>query len=736
MVNTDGSTTEKPKKKPATKRKSSKPKKVAGSAYERKRVAEAARSAAKSKSGRDIGPIPNIANVERRESCRTSLRLFCETYNRDAFGLHWSDDHLRMIARLEEAVTLGALFAFAMPRGSGKTTLVRMAALWALSYSLSNYVFVIGANAAKAEDTLEAIKTYCRFLTDFAADFPEITYPVNALEGIPHRAGGQTSQGNSTLIEWAKDCVRFPTVLPPKNWPKEWPLRSDGMVPTSGRVFAASGLTGDGIRGSLKTLSTGQSIRPDLVLIDDPQSSESAHSVTQNATRERLISADVLGMAGPGRKISAVMPCTVIAKNDMIDRLLDRSLHPMWRGERTKMLRTFPAQLDAWESYFEVYRQCAMREPPDFTDANAYYIAHRSALDAGAEASWAARKLPDEVSAIQHAMNLYCRDPKAFFSEYQNDPQDTEGSKSSEITPADVTKKLNRVNRLMVPRECTRLTSFIDVGGKVLWYAVCAWDERFGGAVVDYGTFPRQNRSYFAASDVRPSIQDVFPGMSEEAAIYKALETLTETILNRDYIQAEIESPVRINRCLIDSGWNTDTVYQFCRQSAHSSIVQPSKGYAVTAAGKPMAEWPKRPGERAGWNWRVGVPSSSSGRLCTFDPNQWKTFTAERILTPHGAAGCLSIFGNEPYVHQLFADHLSSEYCTETTGRGRTVQVWQVRPDRVDNHWFDCIVGCAVAASEQGLVWNASDKPTQQSGPRKKRNLAELYAQQRGQSNG
>jgi hypothetical protein len=65
--------------------------------------------------------------------------------------------------------------------------------------------------------------------------------------------------------------------------------------------------------------------------------------------RERLVGADVLGMAGPDKSISAVMPCTVIAPLDMADNLLDRSKHPLWRGERTSMLESMPADLAAWD---------------------------------------------------------------------------------------------------------------------------------------------------------------------------------------------------------------------------------------------------------------------------------------------------------------------------------------------------------------------------------------------------
>ena len=37
-----------------------------------------------------------------------------------------------------------------------------------------------------------------------------------------------------------------------------------------------------------------------------------------------------------------------------------------------------------------------------------------------------------------------------------------------------------------------------------------------------------------------------------------------------------------------------------------------------------------------------------------------------------------------------------------TEGRGRKVDEWKLRPESHDNHWLDCTVGCAVAASMLG----------------------------------
>ncbi|MEO1984754.1 MAG: hypothetical protein ABGZ24_29910, partial [Fuerstiella sp.] len=82
----------------------------------------------------------------------------------------------------------------------------------------------------------------------------------------------------------------------------------------------------------------GKAVRPSLVVLDDPQTDESARSLSQCANREAILAGAVLGLAGPGKKISGIMPCTVIRPDDMADNILDRDKHPEWNGERTKMV--------------------------------------------------------------------------------------------------------------------------------------------------------------------------------------------------------------------------------------------------------------------------------------------------------------------------------------------------------------------------------------------------------------
>lgn len=673
----------------------------------------------KAAKGRELGGIPDIANVRRRAKCRKSLKAFCETYNPAAFYLGWADYHLRAIERIEEAATLGALYAMAFPRGSGKTTLCRMAALWVVANAIRRYVFVIGANDGKAGDTLDSLRMLIRFSPEFAADYPEVSYPCQHLKGIGQRAGGQTCDGESTMIEWAGDRVVLATVPPPSNWPKAWALREDGKVPTSGAVFSASGLTGEGIRGSLLTLNTGEMIRPDFVLLDDPQSNESAHSLTQNDRREQLVGADVLGMAGPDKSIAAVMPCTVIAEGDFVDRILDREIHPLWRGERVGILSSMPDDMDAWEDYFEVYRACAQLEPPDFTAANEHYAANRERLDAGAVATWADRK-EWEVSAIQHAMNLYCRNRRAFWSEYINRPQPADmASGAKAYTPAQVAERVSGVPRGVVPTGCTRLTCGIDVGGGLLWWAVAAWNERFGGSLIDYGCWPKQGRTVFAASEARPSLKDVFPNMNDPQRVFAGLRQLLPEVVGKAYPAAQ-GGEVKVERCLIDAGWETDAVYQAITASPLSPLLLPSKGVGRSPTQVGVAKWKPRPGEKVGFHWRLSLGTGGGrGRQVQFDPDAWKSFLHGLLSVPEGGSAGLTLFGGDPDAHALYAEHLAAEYSEPVTYRGDTFDKWVVRPHRTDNHLLDATVLATLAASVQGLTFQADGSAAPRREPTK-----------------
>ena len=111
-----------------------------------------------------------------------------------------------------------------------------------------------------------------------------------------------------------------------------------------------------------------------------------------------------------------------------------------------------------------------------------------------------------------------------------------------------------------------------------------------------------------------------------------------------------------------------------------------------------------------GLNWRIpNVQGKRAVRHVVFDTNYWKSFVHARLAVAMGDRGCLSLFGDNPDLHRLFAEHITAEYRVKTEGRGRTVDEWKLRAAAVDNHWLDCLVGCAVAASIQGAILPGTD---------------------------
>jgi len=657
--------------------------------YEERKEAERQRNAAQSLAGRDIAPIPEVVNPERKAACEQNFQLFCETYFPDTYALAWSADHIKAIERIETAVLRGGLFALAMPRGSGKSTLTETAALWAMLYGHREFVTLIGATESAALEMLDSIKTELEVNERLAEDFPEVCYPIAQLDGIANRCAGQICNGERTRITWTSNEIVLPTIAESK---------------ASGIIVRVAGITGR-IRGMKYKRSDGRSVRPSLVIIDDPQTSESAGSLEQTKKRVRVLAGDILGLAGPGQKISGIMPCTIIRPGDMADIILNRNTHPDWNGEKTRMVDKFPINMKLWEEYAEI-RADALREEGNFQRATDFYLANREAMDAGAVVSWEARYNHDEVSALQHAMNLKLQDEAAFQAEYQNDPLPEDTFDESLLSVDEICGKINGIVRGKVPLYCDKLTMFIDVQKALLFYTVIAWADDFTGAVIDYGAWPDQHRRQFSLADANPTIHSKFPKAGFEGGLYSALTKLTDDYLGREW-EREDGALLKIEKALVDANWgqSTDIVYQFCRQSVHAGIIMPSHGRYVGASSKPMTEYRRQPGDKLGFNWMIpNVAGKRAIRHVIYDTNYWKSFIHARLGISLGDNGCLSLYGRIPGNHQLLAEHLTAEYRVRTEGRGRTVDEWKLKPQNSDNHWLDCVAGCAVCASILGAA--------------------------------
>ncbi len=398
------------------------------------------------------------------------------------------------------------------------SSLAETACTWGLINGHSQFVCLIGSDEGHACDMLDSIKTELESNELLLADYPEVCYPIQSLEGISNRANGQLYQGKRTHIGWTAKEIVLPTIK--------------GSV-ASGAIIKVAGLTGR-IRGMKMKTPDGRSLRPSLVVLDDPQTDDSARSLSQCANRESILAGAVLGLAGPGKKISGIMPCTVIRPGDMADNILDRNRHPEWNGERTKMVYAFPKNEALWERYAEI-RAEGMRGGDGGEAATEFYRQNRASMDEGAVVAWQERFNYDELSAIQHAMNLKLQDESAFFAEYQNEPLPAEKVVDGMLKPEEVASKINRMDRGLVSIGANHLTAFIDVQQKLLFYIVAAWEDDFTGYVIDYGCYPDQQRPYFTLREARQTLGSEAMGMGLEGSIYAGLESLTSKLLDREW---------------------------------------------------------------------------------------------------------------------------------------------------------------------------------------------------------
>ena len=679
---------------------------TASTAYEQHRARARNRQRSQTAQGQDIGAIPPVQDPDRRRQATRSLKAFCETYLATTFDRPWGTDHLEVIRKLQRVVEQGGLLTVAMPRGSGKSSLERAAALWAILTGRKRYVCLIAADDALAASAIKSIQTTLASSELLLADWPEAVYPIQALENETRRASGQRHHGQLTAIEWKADTLVMPTIPGSK---------------ASGATISTTGLTGS-LRGQNRTLADGSTIRPDLVLIDDPQTTESAMSPSQTAKRWGMIMGDVLYLSGPGVEITGLAAVTVIAEDDLADRMLKS---PEWQGTRHQMVYHWPHREDLWEKAREVREQGLKSE--DNGKAFADFVRQNfEEMHEGSRVGWEHNYPPNKLSALHHAYDLRFRDEHAFWAECQNQPQTSQ--EAEQLTAADILAKTLHTKRGQPPLNTHTLTAFIDVHKAALYWTVMAWGDGFTGCVIDYGIWPEQKRRDVTLKAIKRTIARAVPGQGFEAQLYHALGQLSGQLLGRSYARENDAAELFVSRLLIDSAWgeSTPVVRQFIRESPYRSTILPSFGKAVAPDNLPVSQYTTKPGDQLGQEWHKRTRGPQGAHIL-FDANWWKTFAHARLATPPGSPGCVSLYRGDERHHETFVAHLLAEVPAEKRGKDRGVNVWNATPNR-DNHWWDCFVGCHVAASEQGITQVGH----QARGKRKRVSFKEMQQRQRG----
>lgn len=663
---------------------SPKRKKLPPDQYAKKKDRERLRQKSKSEKSRDIAATcPVCRSIVIRNKIRKSLIFALKTLFPQRFNLAFSKDQLEFVKDVEDCIKSGGQLARAMPRATGKTSILICAVIWAILSGHHQFVALIGATAKQAKFLLEQIATQFETNDELYAYFPELVHPIRKLQGISQRR--LLWKGQRIKQIWNKDRIVLPDFPP---------------GPGAGAVIAVGGLDGS-LRGFNYDRTDGANVRPSLVLVDDPQTRRSAASVIQNQKREQILNGDILGLSGPKTRIAVLVACTVIHPNDLADRILDREKNPAWQGKRTKLLKSLPTNLDLWDEYAELLR-AGLRDGTGRTKATAFYRKRRRKMDEGALAAWPARFEPGQISAIQYAMDIRILNRESFEAEYQNTPLRVEDESGKLITADELMLRINKLGRGEIPAYAEHITAGIDVHQDILYWMICWWTKNFKGGITDYGETPEQHRHYFQLTEANPTLMQLTKRTAVLPAVRAGLDPLIAKIMNRKFKRADgVE--MRVERLLIDANWgqSTDTVYDACRESDFAQNLRPAHGKGLKVTDKPMATWKVGQGETNGLHW---IRKTNRGvRFLTIDTNYQKTFVHNGLNLKPEEDHSISIFKAEPHEHRMLFDHLTSETRKRPkTEDGRTVDLWFQTPSK-ENHRFDNLVQCAVGADELGV---------------------------------
>jgi hypothetical protein len=190
----------------------------------------------------------------------------------------------------------------------------------------------------------------------------------------------------------------------------------------------------------------------------------------------------------------------------------------------------------------------------------------------------------------------------------------------------------------------------------------------------------------------------------EEAVIQSSIETLIKEITGYIYRTENDETGdtvIQFSKILVDSGYAPELVEGALRL-VNSPVVMPSKGSGLRAIDKEMKEWRRKKGRQFGWYWINDRPQNRVFRTITMDVNYWKGRLHQSFAVGAGAKSGLTLWGHNPEEHRMLADHCNSETAQFVEAKENKKYEWQLIPGR-DNHLFDCLVGCMIAASVCGI---------------------------------
>lgn len=158
-----------------------------------------------------------------------------------------------------------------------------------------------------------------------------------------------------------------------------------------------------------------------------------------------------------------------------------------------------------------------------------------------------------------------------------------------------------------------------------------------------------------------------------------------DRVMNLEYLTEDGE-PMLVNLCLIDSGDQTDMVYDFC--TMHSEYALPVKGSSHAQLSHYKLS-------------KINKETSSAYgmTLVLVDGGKYKDMIAGRMRKPNGK-GSWMVYDGCDYE---YATQVTAEHKVNVKSNGTVKQVWQLKHSHGDNHYLDTEVYAMAAADVLGV---------------------------------
>lgn len=629
---------------------------------------------------------------------RFITELFPATTARKPYG----DKQLKAIATLESVIRSGGVVQVLEPRAFAKTARMARAAMWAVLFGYRRCAISFQSSLKKAKQNIDRISNELTGNLALRAMFPELVASLVHAKKNLQLQKKQTHNKELTNVTLLADAIRIPDLKD-----------SDGVpFPFSGaRLFSMPLAKAAGL--SLSDPDTLEDIRPDLLLIDDPQSHDRAMSGGVDSLNLYDIWRDSLKyLSGRGKQLAAFFAQTVCSEDDFAS-LVYRD--PAIQSLRYGFFESLPGKesLEWWKTkYKDVLQGFDASDPQGQLKAQeaarALYLQDRDLADAGAVVSWV-HAFDEETceSAIQAGMNNYINDEQAFWNQDQNTPKRLNAEQDIRCSHAGIIKKQHVEPRGVIPEWCDKLVCHIDVHDTLLYWTVAAGNSRNQMAIIDMQSWPEQHARQWSLSTVSRRFNDNphLAGMSVEDQKTVAINLLVTELRNRVWAKTDGEV-LKFNAIGVDCGDGFDLINKIVQGITSCDVVMPMRGAAPSPGDMSINERPKKAGESRGDAWSEKKSERSKQRYIEFDASYYKYRFHRGLAQFFGTLNSVSMFAANEQVHFMAAEQYRAEVPEwikqERTGKG----VWKWKKLPTDNHFFDNAVGCYVLLNRSGAKFD------------------------------